>query len=428
MHRIARYAGLALAALLASACGHMAADGSGGAGHTTWRPVTVSGPARVSIRGGSARQRALLGQIVYRMRPVALGSLTIAPVTDRGSKPRPGDVELTATPRKGFGTRDSRPGWEAWMIGGAFRDRSATAGLPRLLWLSEPDGGERIQPANARGTRPFTGSLAGLKAAVHRAAARVGRVVSVRVGDPLGGTADVTLQTGRPIWFLRHGVNELESALRGWHLDGALIDAYEGNGKHLGSWGYSNRLSSGLAGVWDSTLRTCADFWIGGPFEGVAPQLPCPSSKRPSPDQPERPLRIHGYESAERHGTAGLGFALQNWNGHTATVTSISVSPEPAAAGYIGALVRRPANRADVQDGRLVPPYGPQPPLRPFDIAPGDWAFVQLDFAAPPCTASTKGEQLHVRVPFAVTYRLDGSAHTVREDSTSVDLRVPGTC
>jgi hypothetical protein len=417
------------AIILAGACGNTGATGSDGVHRGGWHSVDVLQAERVAISGGTAAQRALLKQIVARLHPVALASLTISAVTDKGAKPRPGDVQLAATRRTGLGSRgESRAGWEAWMIGGAFRDRSAALGLPRLLWLSEPDGGERIQPPFARGVRPFSGSLAALRAAAQQAVASAGRVIAIRVGDPLGGTVDVTLQTNRPIWFLRHGVDTVEAALRKQELDGALIDAYERDGKHLGTWGYSNRLSSGLAGVWDRALQTCASFTIGGAPFGVAPPLPCPSWKRPSADQPFRPLRVRGYESAGVHGTGALGFALQNWNGHPATITAIRVSPQPTGARYTGALVRQPASRADTQAGELSPDHGPRPPLQPFTIQPGDWAFVQLDVAAPPCTRATRGKDLQIQLPFSITYRIDGVSHTLRDGRASLQVQVSKTC
>jgi hypothetical protein len=434
MHVAAARAILAFAAgaaiLLAASCGDAGATtGSEGVHRGAWHSVDVPRAGPVAVRGGTPEQRALLKQIIARLHPVALGSLTISAVTDKGVKPRPGDVQLTATRRRGLGSRgESRAGWEAWMIGGAFRDRSAALGLPRLLWMSDADGGERLQPPFVRGTRPFSGSLAALRATVQQAAATAGRVIAIRVGNPLGGTADVTLQTSRPIWFLRHGVDTIEAALRNQELDGALIDAYEQDGKHLGTWGYSNRLSSGLAGVWDRTLQTCASFTIGGGPLGVAPPLPCPSWKRPSADQPFRPLRIHGYESAGVHGTGALGFAIQNWNGHPATITGIRVSVQPAGARYTGALVRQPASRADLQAGELSPDHGPQPPLQPFTIQPGDWAFVQLDVAAPPCTAATRGKDLEIQLPFFITYRIDGDSHTLPDGSASLQVQMPKTC
>ena len=238
----------------------------------------------------------------------------------------------------------------------------------------------------------------------------------------------MTLQTSRPIWFLRHGVNTIEAALRKQVLDGALIDVYERDGKHLGTWGYSNRLSSGLAGVWDRTLQTCASFTTGGAPFGVAPPLPCPSWKRPSADQPFRPLRISGYESAGVHGTGALGFAVQNWNRHPTTITAIRVSTQPAGASYTGALVRQPTSRADVQAGQLSPDHGPRPPLQPFTIQPGDWAFVQLDVAAPPCTPATRGKELQIQLPFSITYRIGGVSHTLRDGRASLQVQVSKTC
>src|SRR5205085_11300697 len=83
-------AGAAIA--LAAACGNTGATGSDSMHGGGWHSVDVPQAAeRVAIRGGTAAQRALLKQIVARLHPVALASLTISPVTDKGAKPRPGD-------------------------------------------------------------------------------------------------------------------------------------------------------------------------------------------------------------------------------------------------------------------------------------------------------------------------------------------------
>lgn len=395
-----------------------------------WATVRLPGPHAVAISGGSPAQRSLLRQIVAKMRPTQIRTLTIGSVPADWKPTSPDQVQLTAgLPGDGHGHENSRGQWEAWMIGGAFRDRSLALGLPRLLVLSDPEGAQRVEPPTGKQRRrPAPIDVAALRAGVDRAAGASGHLLELRLGDPLGATAEVTIQTERPVSFLRSGLGRLETALRAAGLDGGFIDAFERDGTHLSSNGWSDRLSSGMGGTWDRRYETCISQGHGGPMT-MAPPLPCPSDKRPSPGAPRRPPRVLGFESGPRDGTVGLGFALQNGNGHPITILSITPElPPNARFRSTGARIAQPPNRADGSVAGLRPPYLPEPPFGPFTIQPGDWAFVELHLAMPPCTAADRGDDVNQRVPFLISYRLQGERLSHLEQRGSVGARIRKVC
>jgi len=83
------------------------------------------GPPQPAVAGGSAEQRALLGAIVEGVGPSVLRSVTVA-TTDRGA-------ELVVEPARDAGLRGE---WEAWLVAGAFRDRSHELALPTVVGLT----------------------------------------------------------------------------------------------------------------------------------------------------------------------------------------------------------------------------------------------------------------------------------------------------
>jgi hypothetical protein len=419
-------------AAIAAACN----DGAGAHGgavsqpQTRWATVRLPSPHAVTISGGSPAQRSLLRQIVATMRPTEVRTLTISPAP-ADWKPTSGDqVHLTAgLLGNDHGRENSRGEWEAWMIGGAFRDRSVALGLPRLLVLSDAEGSQRVErPTAKQRRRPAPIDVAALRAAIDRAAGPSGHVLSVRLGGPLGATAEVTIQTGRPVRFLRSGLGRLETALRTAVLDGGFIDAFERDGTHLSSNGWSDRLSSGMGGTWDRRYATCVSQGLGGAMT-LAPPLPCPSDKRPAADAPTRPPLVLGYASGQSGATIGLGFALQNGNGHPLTV--IAITPKMRSSTrlrYTGARIAQPPDRADGSVAALHPPYPPEPPFAPFTIKPGDWAWVELHLAMPRCTAANQGSDINQRVSLLITYRLQGTRLSHLDQAGMVGARMRNVC
>ena len=413
--------------------------------------VRVAPPHTPAITGGSAAEHALLRAIVREMRPSQIRALTIEPPDGPWHPSRPGDVEILGTlapPTRGH--ENSLGEWETWLVGAAFRDRSAELGLPRVLVVGEAGSG--AQRATG-GARPPMASPAGLPAfrrrVVAAAKASGARIVAVRVGVPDGYSADVTLQVSHPVPFLRRRLGQLQSRLAGLHGDGVFIAVYEADGRLLTVGGNSVRLSSGLGGVDDPRYASCSGVLstLGG-GAALAPPLPCPSTWRPPASTPPKRPVLRGWESGGaangdwdgragitvpyRPGsTLGLGFTLANPNGHAITVESIV--PETTAGGpvrYTGARIQVPPSRTRPGTaGMLEAPYGSEPAFAPVTVRPGDWIGVGLHFAvARDCTAATAGHRFTVDRTFLLTYRLQGE--TIRRTYTSVPLNLglPAAC
>lgn len=412
--------------------------------------LRVAPPRTPAITGGSAAERALLRTIAREMRPSQIRALTIEPPDGPWHPSAPGDVEILGTLLPATRSHENSLGeWETWLVGAAFRDRSAELGLPRVLVVGEAGAG--AQRATG-GARPPMANPAGLPAfrrrVVAAAKASGARIVAVRVGVPDGYSADVTLQVSHPVPFLRRRLGQLQSQLSDLHADGVFITVYEANGRLLSVGGNSVRLSSGVGGVDDPRYESCSGRTTLGGGRAPAPPLPCPSTWRPPASTPPKRPVLRGWgaggaatgEWDGRAGitvpyrpgaTLGLGFTLENPNGHAITIESLV--PDQAAGGpvhYTGARIQVPPSRTRPGTAAMLQaPYGPEPAFRPVGVRPGDWVGVGLHFAvARECTAATSGHRFKVDRTFVLTYRLQGE--TIRRTYTSVplNLSLPGAC
>jgi hypothetical protein len=434
--------------LVAAGCG------SGVAASSHGRPATTTGVALASSRmpliiGGSPAERSLLARIARAMGTSQIRKLVVTPAPGDWHPLRPGDVELTATVAATSDRNENLRGeWEAWILGGAFRDRSAALGLPRVLVVSSAGGGGRVQPPGESLRPPADrAGLATFRRRVEAAVAGSGaHVVAVRVGAPDGYSADVTLQVSDPLAFLRHQLGPLQGRLSAVESDGTFLQLFEPDGRLLYTSGGSARLSSGLAGVADHRYETCVTVGLGGPLT-LAPQLPCPSNWRPPPTTPVKPLALDGWESGGdanrgtgpvgdaidyRPGTTlGLGFVLENPNGHAVTVTGIVPAVGPGnPIAFTGARIQIPPSRANSgAAAELTRPFGPEPAFRPFTIQPGDWVGVGLHYLIKPsCSAATAGTRVTENRTLRITYTLGGATigHSYRSEAFTVTL--PRSC
>ena len=318
------------------------------------------------ISGGSAAERTLLRSIVRAMRPTQIRTLTIGPATKDWHPLRPGDVAMMAgLAATSAGHRNDLGEWETWLVGGAFRDRSAALRLPRVLVIADGLGAQRA----TGGEHPAAETAAGLpvlRRHVQAAVAASGAdVVTLRLGIPDGYSADVSLQVARPAWFLQHRLLRLQSRLQALATDGAFISLFEADGRPLFVAGGSARLTSGLGGVLDPRYGSCSPELTVGGHMTLAPPLPCPSDWRPPASTPPRPPRLYGAEAGGgasgdwngRYGitvpyrpgaTLGVGFVLANPNGHPIVVESLApASVAGAPIRYTGARIQVPRSRAD---------------------------------------------------------------------------------
>jgi hypothetical protein len=267
-------------AVVASGCGARPVASSSQSVQMT--DVAASIRARMpKIEGGTAAERRLLAEIAQSMGTTQISRLSISPATRDWHPVKPGDVMLTADFfRSGRHHENARGEWEAWLVAGAFRDRSAALGLPRLIVEASPGGASRVTRANGQSTVPPAdpNGLAAYRRRVRAALAGVdARLVGLCVGIPDGYSADVTLQVADPIGFLKHQLSPLEGRLQKLGGDGSYLEVLERDGRVLYQQGGSARISSGLVGIPDQRYATCTTVSHGGPMT-LAPPLPCPSS------------------------------------------------------------------------------------------------------------------------------------------------------
>jgi hypothetical protein len=166
--------------------------------------------------------------------------------------------------------------WEGWIIGAAFRDRSMRAGLPRVFLEQTPEG--LYQIGDRASTRPYRGPssarvLGQLRAAVHRSGARP---VTLQVGDPLGTSALVRIQTTRPsAWFLARRLGAIVTATANrFSYDGLYLAVYARSGRLIFHMANGSRMAIGADGVAIRRLQGCNPISNIGPI-GYQPP-PCP--------------------------------------------------------------------------------------------------------------------------------------------------------
>jgi hypothetical protein len=446
LHFARTAAAVALGVMAASGCGQARESVTTAHLQATGRIVVPVAHTPV-ISGGSPAERALLRRIVRGLRPTQLRRLRVEPAPKQWHPLRPGDVELMATEAPVAHSHDNSLGdWEAWLVGGAFRDRSASLGLPRVVVVANGSGADRVTGGRALPAAPPKGLAAFRRRVMAAAEASGGRVVYVRTALPDGYSADVALQVAHPVGFLRRRLRPLQLRLQRLRSDGIFLALYEANGRPLFVSGGSTRLSSGLAGVPDRRYRSCVEVGFGGPFT-LAPPLPCPSDWRPPASTPPKRLVLQGWESGGRANggssgggngvsylpgtTLGLGFTLENPNGHPVTVLAITPAVSKLAPiRYTGAEIQIPSSRANPGTAaELQEPYSPEPPIRPFTIQPGDWVGVGLHYKiAHACTTATAGRQITENRTLTITYILQGKTIRHAYANLALTITLPATC
>lgn len=231
--------------------------------------TALAAPRTPAVTGGTATERALLRRIAAGQRTSQIVRLELSHVH--------GGMKLTATlagsPTAARG--DTLGDWETWIVGGAFRDRSAALGLPRVVLV-----GNQNESGSATGGPDLPhrgpGGLAAFRRRVAAAAAGPGaRLIAVRVGDPDGYTAIVALEVSDPAAFLRHRLRPLDARLQRVRADGAYVVLYEPGGRVLYSEGGSGRLLNGVGGPRDARYLGCVPDQMTG-LGGTLP--PCPAT------------------------------------------------------------------------------------------------------------------------------------------------------
>ncbi len=278
-------------------------------------------------------------------------------------------------------------------------------------------------------------------------AASGARLARLELGTPDGIAIDLSIQTRRPASFLEKRYEALLVKLAIPRIDGRLVEVFgpDGHGVYVGAG--SARLSSGLGGALDLHYASCVPMLTSGGHLGLAPPLPCPSTWRPPPSTPAKPLTFYGSESGGKalgswngeEGIAvryvpgaefGIGFVLENPNGHDVVVQRIAVSrPGGALIRYTGARIQIPPSRARPGTaGELQAPYEPVRAFTPFSIRPGDWVGVGLHFRIDSCDRNAIAAPEPTYKTLTVTYLLAGKAMHHTYTGVPLRLALPDRC
>jgi hypothetical protein len=230
----------------------------------------------IAIHGGTPEQRALLQSIGDGLAPTGIRSVAVRTIEVVGF-PSKTWVELRAEPRSN-GSVSPRARWEALVIAGAFRDRSAEQNLGEVRYL---DGTQIAAGSPDRDPSPEAASAAeriGIARAVARSAdEQHAAVEQLDVLTPAGPAVVLVLRVGDPAAFVKHRVLPL---LELWwtsaRLEGGYLLVEDADGRLVYERYFSSRIpASGgrvrpeLAGC-DPVGRTFAN-------PNVAPPPPCPA-------------------------------------------------------------------------------------------------------------------------------------------------------
>jgi hypothetical protein len=203
------------------------------------------------VRGGSAGQIALLVEVAAGLGPSSLRALELRPDGD--------GLELAAEAPRPL---ELRAEWEAWLVAGAFRDRSLELGLPPVTSLSVGD--ER----RALGAGPWDGGVDDprtLSRAVHRADGRSSvHFEEYAILRPAGVVPALTFRTDDGERFLREDLPRFlaELGVPG-RYEGIYVRVEDPDGKALWEWARSSRLGAErLAAV--AGLEGCRPVCPGG--------------------------------------------------------------------------------------------------------------------------------------------------------------------
>ena len=240
-------------------------------------PPRLPVAARTTIVGGSAAQRRLLRSIMHNFGPSEITRVTIARAPHERGAPA-GTVMITLRTVGGADPKqqDILGQWEGWIVGAAFRDRSEQTGLPRVFLEQTPEGlhqiGDRASARPYRGPSPAR-VLGQIRAAVRRSGARP---VTLQIGDPLGTSALVRIQTTRPAaWFLARRLGAIVTATANrFSYDGLYLAVYDRSGRLIFNMANGSRMAIGADGVAIRRLEGCNPIDnVGG--VGFEPP-PCP--------------------------------------------------------------------------------------------------------------------------------------------------------
>jgi hypothetical protein len=233
------------------------------------------------IVGGSVEQQAALREILAGLGPTSIQRIEIQE-PGPGWEPFDEDDVVVAFATKG-GSENLRGEWEAWLVGGIFRDASDTAGLPDVLVVDTNGDAVRLgrrvaaEPPPPPDATPEAAQA--LAESGERAVAESGaELVDFAILKPAGLAFAITLKTDEPAKFLNEQVEPFLklSDDRLQREEGAYVRVVDESGEIIWQAASASRMTRWSHGVTRPELRGCDPIPIFplGP-EDVPP--PCPA-------------------------------------------------------------------------------------------------------------------------------------------------------
>ena len=231
---------------------------------------------QLRISGATAKERALLRQVVAGVEPTAIDSARFRK-PPRAWKPIPRHSVLLDLGASSGG--DALTIWQAWLVVGAYRDRAAAEHLRRVAFYSLA----RLQGEEGRLGRPrrlapvATPAQAAAAASMLQAAGEASvATTEVTVLTPLGIAPKVTLRISDPAHYLKDRFDTFVAALRKLHgADGVYVEGIDENGGTVFEYGSSVRAGSVEIRV-RPDLAACNGFFDHSRPGGYEPP-PCPA-------------------------------------------------------------------------------------------------------------------------------------------------------
>jgi hypothetical protein len=218
--------------------------------------------SQVRITGATAKERALMRQVVAGVQPTAIDSIRFLK-PPRAWKPIPKHsvlLDLGASADSDY----SLTIWQAWLVVGAYRDRAAKAHLRRVAFYSLARmQGEAGRLARPRRLPPAAkpGQAAAAASLLRAGAEASGATADVTVLTPLGIAPKVTLRFSDPVHYLKDHFDAFVAALRKvGRTDGVHLEGLDENGGKVFEYGSSDR--AGSVEIWVRPgLETCNAFF-----------------------------------------------------------------------------------------------------------------------------------------------------------------------
>jgi hypothetical protein len=230
----------------------------------------------IAIHGGTPEQRALLQSIGDGLAPTGIRSVAVRTIEVVGF-PSKTWVELSIRPKGGL-RNTLRADWEMYVLAGAFRDRSAEAGLAAVKYFN---GGyfalPRQDAAPSAAQVSPAGTIAIARAIERSAAEQRATVEQLTVFTPAAPAVVLVVRVDDPAAFVKDRfVPMVERWWTSRRLEGSRVIVLDRLGKLAFETMATTRLTA--SGSWiRPDLAGCYPFVHYGVGPNTEPPPPCPA-------------------------------------------------------------------------------------------------------------------------------------------------------